>query len=44
MDVVLLEKAETQQMLVLLREENKTLRKQKEVSWSCSGLLTALCL
>ncbi|KAK3568961.1 hypothetical protein QTP86_021366, partial [Hemibagrus guttatus] len=32
MDAVLLEKAETQQMLVLLRKENETLRKQSEES------------
>lgn len=34
MDAVLLEKAETQQMLVLLRKENETLRNQSEVSWT----------
>lgn len=32
MDAVLLEKAETQQMLVLLRKENETLKNQREVS------------
>lgn len=38
MDAVLLEKAETQQMLVLLRKENETLRHQREVSWSWTSL------
>lgn len=32
MDAVLLEKAETQQMLVLMRKENEKLRNQSEVS------------
>lgn len=32
MDGILLEKAETQQMLMLLHKENEMLRNQKEVS------------